>query len=650
MRYILRLIRFHHHEVNFMKNSFPIDLAAFVPMKLDPARPGLSDAERKQLAANIQLCRDAIIFFTAVADARGLGGHTGGPYDIVPEVLIADAFMRGTDHVVPVFYDEAGHRVAIQYLMSVLHGHMEAERLMHYREFDSKLPGHPERGFTPGVAFSSGRLGHLWPFVNGVAMANPDRCVFVFGSDGSQMEGDDAEAARMAVSQQLNVKLAIDDNDVTISGHPSKYLHGYCVQRTLEGHGVDCLPGEGENLDDLYARMAKAVNTSGPVALINHRKMAVGIEGLEGSCHGHDVIKVATALVYLRQHGREEAATVLESITKPKTSVSYRGSNGAQGKNRSLFGKLICDQLAAMTPEQRLASVRAIDSDLEGSCGMNTIREHFPEIYIAGGIMERGNFSACAGFGSEPGRQGIFATFSAFLEMVVSEVTMSRLNEANVLAHFSHAGCDDMADNTCHFGINNFFADNGLPEHDHTRLYFPADQHQLTAMLPKIFHDPGLRFLFSTRSAVPDILREDGSLFFGEGYDFAAGRDEVIREGSAGYVVSYGEMLYRSLDAVEQLREKGLDVGLINKPTLNVIDEDMMSKVGSAPFVLVVESQNVRTGLGMRYGTWLLQRGLHPRYDHIGTHRLGNGGLGEHMFWQGLDPQSILAKIEALAG
>ena len=56
-------------------------------------------------------------------------------------------------------------------------------------------PGHPELGMTPGVKFSSGLLGHMWPFVNGVAMANPGKVVFCLGSDGSQMEGNDAEAA-----------------------------------------------------------------------------------------------------------------------------------------------------------------------------------------------------------------------------------------------------------------------------------------------------------------------------------------------------------------------------------------------------------------------------------------------------------------------
>ncbi|MHC4670836.1 MAG: transketolase C-terminal domain-containing protein, partial [Planctomycetota bacterium] len=265
-----------------------------------------------------------------------------------------------------------------------------------------------------------------------------------------------------------------------------------------------------------------------------------------------------------------------------------------------------------------------------------------------GGVMERGNFSAAAGFGMEEGRQGIFGTFSAFLEMIVSEITMAGLNESNVLAHFSHAGVDWMADNTCHFGVNNFFAASALPEGDTTRLYFPADQHQMKATLERIFWDPGLRFVFSTRSGTPDILREDGSLLYGEGYAFAPGRDEIVREGSAGYVVSYGEMLYRALDAVERLRAEGLEVGLINKPTLNLVDEDMMATVGRTPFVLVVESQSRTTGLGIRYGTWLLERGYGPRYAHVGTVRVGSSGLWEQMAHQGIDPDAIIAKVRTL--
>jgi len=636
--------------------EFPIPLSQYSALPLDPKKTTLTAEQRETLQKNIEICRDAIIFFTAIADAKGLGGHTGGPYDTVPEVCIMHSFMKhaeagGTPDVLPIFFDEAGHRVATQYLMAALEGELPVEKLYHYREYLSHLPGHPERGFTPGVKFSSGRLGHMWPFVNGVAIANPGKVVFMLGSDGSQMEGDDAEAARLAVSQNLNLKLLIDDNDVTIAGHPSNYMPGYSVAKTLEGHGLKIDIGDGEDLDSLYARMCAAVTADGPIALINRRKMCVGIKGLEGSAHGHDVIKVSLAKEYLTARGRTEAVEYLNNVKKGPSGPSYEGSCSKNvGKNRDLFGKFLNEILDGMPEAQRVASVRVFDCDLEGSCGLNHVRAAHPEVFVRGGIMERGNFSAAAGFGYEAGKQGVFATFSAFLEMIVSEITMARLNQANVLSHFSHAGCDDMADNTCHFGLNNMFAANGLPDEgrDTTRLYFPADQHQFKACLTKIYGEAGLRFIFSTRSGVPDLLNEEGGRVYGDDYKFVAGRDDVIREGKDGYIVSFGETVYRSLDAAIKLKAQGINVGVICKATLNVYDEDMMAKLAKSPMVLVAESFNVTTGLGSRFGTELLKRGFAGRYNNIGTHREGSGGLWQQMGHQGIDTDGIQSAVKAL--
>jgi transketolase C-terminal domain/subunit len=240
------------------------------------------------------------------------------------------------------------------------------------------------------------------------------------------------------------------------------------------------------------------------------------------------------------------------------------------------------------------------------------------------------------------------SAISAFLEMVVSEITMARLNNSNVLSHFSHSGIDDMADNTCHFGLNNMFADNGLSDGYATHLYFPADPLQMKACLETIFFNPGLCFVFSTRSKVPTILNSDGQDYFGGNYKFVSGKDEIIREGTQGYIVSFGETLYRALDAVERLEQEGIDVGLINKPTLNVIDEEMMVKIGNSPMVLIVESYNRKTGLGSRFGSWLLDRGLTPKYAHIGTHKEGCGGLWEQFPHQGIDPAGIMANVKEL--
>ncbi|MBD2679428.1 MULTISPECIES: transketolase C-terminal domain-containing protein [Nostoc] len=629
--------------------QFPIDLSAYKPVVLDVANPTLTLEQRENLKANIQLCRDAIVFFTATGAARGVGGHTGGPYDTVPEAIVLDALFNSVpDKFVPIFFDEAGHRVATQYLMAALHGHLPSEQLLHYRQAHSRLPGHPELGLTPGVKFSSGRLGHMWPYVNGVAMANPGKVVFCLGSDGSQQEGNDAEAARLAVAQHLNVKLIIDDNDVTIAGHPSKYLFGYSVAKTLQGHGLRILEGNGEDIDDLYHRIYEAVNTPGPIAIVNKRPMCPGIAGLEGSTHGHDVISVELAIQYLESRGQTAAVEYIKSIQKPKQTYTFLGSSNKWDANRNVFGDAMVAVLSRLSEVERKENVRVIDSDLEGSCGLKKIHDAYPEIFISSGIMERGNFSAAAGFGMESGKQGIFATFSAFLEMCISEITMARLNYSNVLCHFSHAGIDDMADNTCHFGLNNMFADNGLDDGYQTRLYFPSDANQMKACVESAFFEPGLRFIFSTRSKVPLILDNNGHEFFGSDYKFVPGKDEVIREGTQGYIVSFGDALYRALDAVERLKQEGLDIGLINKPTLNVIDEEMMAKIGNAPFVLVVESFNRRTGLGSRFGSWLLERGLTPKYAYLGTHKEGCGGLWEQFPHQGIDPVSIIKKVKDL--
>lgn len=636
-------------------HKFPVDLKQFKQLKLDASNPTLTAEQKNDLLHNINIFRDAIIAFTATGSARGVSGHTGGPFDTAPEVCILLAFINANPNgFVDAMFDEAGHRVATQYLLAAMDGKIDPEHLLNYRDADSKLPGHPELGLTPGIKFSSGRLGHMWGMVNGISMANKDKKVIMLGSDGSQQEGNDAEAARLAVAQNLNVKVFVDNNDVTIAGHPSKYLPGYDVGKTLAGHGLHVVRAKGENVDSLYKAMCEVINYNGPAAVVVDRKMAAGIEGIEGETHAHDVIAVDIARKYLTKRGySKEQLAFYDEIKGRSNPHQYRGVSKDKGSNRSIFGEAVNAVLDGLSKEEAARRVMVIDSDLAGSTGLKAIHSKHPESFVASGVMERGNFSAAAGFGfgSNGERQGVFSTFSAFLEMCISEITMARLNDCTVLSHFSHSGVDEMADNTCHFGLNHFFADNGLMDASTTSLYFPADGEQMKAVVNKVFWDKGLRFIFSTRSKVPYILKEGtDQKLYGEGYKFVPGKEEVIRKGTAGYIVSYGDMLYRSLDAVECLKEAGLDVGLINKPTLNVVDEDAIRNYGSSPFVLVVESIAQKTGLGSRLGTQLLERKLTPKFKSIGAIKEGCGGLYEQINAQGLGPDDIIAAVKEVSG
>jgi hypothetical protein len=73
-----------------------------------------------------------------------------------------------------------------------------------------------------------------------------------------------------------------------------------------------------------------------------------------------------------------------------------------------------------------------------------------------------------------------------------------------------------------------------------------------------------------------------------------------------------------------------------------------MARLAAAPAVLVAESFNVNTGLGSRFGTELLKRGFRGRYNHIGTHREGSGGLWQQMGHQGVDTDGIQNAVRAL--
>lgn len=397
------------------------------------------------------------------------------------------------------------------------------------------------------------------------------------------------------------------------------------------------------------------LRAKGPVALISKRPMCPGIKGLEGETHGHDVIPVDKACAYLEEKGYKDAVSILQGLKPDPSPLKFIGSSKDKGANRSTFGEAVNGVLDKTSPEENKKKIVVIDSDLAGSTGLAAIKKKHPEVFISSGICERGNFSAAAGFGSylPDGvyRTGVFSTFSAFLEMCISEITMARLNFSNVLCHFSHSGVDEMADNTCHFGLNNYFADNGLQDGYTTRLYFPADPQQMTAVVERVIYEEGLRFIFSTRAKVPWITKENSEeRYYGADYKFVPGKDEFIRSGKKGVVVTFGDMVYRAVSAVDQLRSEGHEIALVNKSTLNVVDEEALKEYGSYPFVLVVESLNERTGLGARMGSWLLNRGLTPKYNHMGVNKEGAGGLWEQMLAQGLGSDDIYKKVKQLMG
>lgn len=95
-------------------------------------------------------------------------------------------------------------------------------------------------------------------------------------------------------------------------------------------------------------------------------------------------------------------------------------------------------------------------------------------------------------------------------------------------------------------------------------------------------------------------MSEAGKPIFGDDYTFELGRDDLVRGNATcdGYIVSYGDALYRSLDAVHRLRHMGLSVGLVNKCHVNVVDEETWTSMERGREREIEFDQKILSGKG----------------------------------------------------
>ena len=187
------------------------------------------------------LCVNTIRFLAVDAVEQANSGHPGAPLGAAPMAYVLwDRYLRHNP-ANPDWPDRdrfvlsAGHASALLYALLHLTGYdLSLEEIRRFRQWDSKTPGHPEAGVTPGVEVTTGPLGQ--GFANGVGMAVAERWLanhynrpghtvvdhYTYGivSDGDLQEGVASEAASLAGTLRLGRLVYLyDDNDISIEGN-----------------------------------------------------------------------------------------------------------------------------------------------------------------------------------------------------------------------------------------------------------------------------------------------------------------------------------------------------------------------------------------------------------------------------------------------
>merc|ERR1719155_45034 len=154
------------------------------------------------------------------------------------------------------FILSAGHGSMFIYSWLHMAGYdLPMEEVQNFRVKDSKTPGHPEFGWTPGVESTTGPLGQ--GVGNGVGMAAAaklagsilnteehtviDHTVVVLCGDGCLQEGVANEAVAFAGHEKLdNLILMYDSNGVTLD-KMAEHTQSEDVQMRFEAQGWEVL-------------------------------------------------------------------------------------------------------------------------------------------------------------------------------------------------------------------------------------------------------------------------------------------------------------------------------------------------------------------------------------------------------------------------
>ena len=221
-----------------------------------------------------RLCVDTIRFLAVDAVERAKSGHPGMPMGAAPMAFALWDRVLKHNPGDPSWFDRdrfvlsAGHGSMLLYGLLHLYGYdLPLDQLVRFRQFDSRTPGHPEYGHTPGVEATTGPLGQGFGMGVGMAMAEAhlaarfniageapvvDHYTYAIVSDGDLMEGIANEAASLAGTLKLGKLVYLyDDNRITIDGSTALSFTesvdarfealGWHVQFVEDGNDVDAI-------------------------------------------------------------------------------------------------------------------------------------------------------------------------------------------------------------------------------------------------------------------------------------------------------------------------------------------------------------------------------------------------------------------------
>jgi transketolase len=535
-----------------------------------------------------------------------------------------------------------GHASPLLYALYKAAGAIDDEELLTFREFGSRLQGHPTPEI-PWVDVATGSLGQGLPIAVGIALAaakleSSELRVWTLCGDSELAEGSMWEAFEHAGYNRLNNLIAI--LDVNRLGQRGPTMHQWDTSKLAARAAAcdwDVQEIDGHDLDAIDAAYARALAADRPAVIFARTKKGSGVAAVEDkeNQHGKPLEDPEAAVEEL---GGIRSLTV--EVQAPPQPKPYEIATVPVERPRYELGEKVATRGAYGDALAWLGSIDERVVALDGEVGNSTYAERFaakhPERFFEMFIAEQQMVAAAIGMQTR-GWKPFASSFGAFLSRAYDFVRMGAISAADLKLCGSHVGVSIGPDGPSQMALEDIAS---LRAVYGSVVLYPSDPNQTVWLLDAMRQHEGISYIRTTREKTPVIYEAEES--------FEIGGSRTVRSSDQDSVtlIGAGITLHECLTAADQLAAKGIAARVIDLYSVKPVDSAaILAAAKETGSIVTVEDHWAEGGIGEVVATVLADAGATTtKLTRLAvTERPGSGPPAALLAAAGIDAEHIVA-------
>ena len=551
---------------------------------------------------------------------------------------------KANDHLV----FSKGHASPLLYSLYKAAGAIDDEELLTFREFGSRLQGHPTPEL-PWVDVATGSLGQGLPISIGIALAasrleHSGLRVWVLCGDSELAEGSMWEAFEHAGYAKLDNLIAVVD--VNRLGQRGPTMHEWdtsSLAARAAACGWDVQEIDGHDLEAIDAAYARAQGADRPAVIFARTKKGSGVAAVEDkeNQHGKPLVDPDAAVEEL---GGIRSLSV--SVQAPPEPKPFEIETASVERPSYELGEKVATRGAYGDALAWLGSIDEKVVALDGEVGNSTYAERFaavhPERFFEMYIAEQQMVAAAVGMQTR-GWKPFASSFGAFLSRAYDFVRMAAISDADLKLCGSHVGVSIGPDGPSQMALEDIASLRAVLG---SVVLYPSDANQAVQLLDAMREHRGISYMRTTREATPVLYGPDEAFEIGGSHIVRSSGDDSVT------LIGAGITLRECLTAADELAGKGIAARVIDLYSVKPVDAETIVKAANETGAIVtVEDHWAEGGIGEIVAAVLADAGVSTKLERLAvSERPGSGPPADLLAAAGIDAAHVVAAAQRLAG